>query len=261
MIVIAVIVVVIIGLVCAVMLSVASKFMAVEVDERVPLVRECLPGANCGGCGYPGCDGYAAALVEDPDLPLTLCPPGGAAVVEKLSAVLGRSGGEIEAKVAHVRCGGVCGATNAKMDYQGISSCSAAKLLFGGTGKCVYGCMGLGDCAAVCPSDAVCIENGIAHIDARSCTGCAACVKACPSGIIELVPAAAKVTVDCSSREKGAATRKNCTAGCIGCKLCEKNCPQGAITVVDNLASIDYDKCDGCGKCASVCKPGCIIAG
>ena len=259
-IVIAVLVVAVIGLLCAVMLTVASKFMAVEVDERIPMVRECLPGANCGACGFAGCDGYAAALVEDPDLAVSLCVPGGATAAENIGKVLGREAGDVAKQVAEVRCSGTCEATSVKMDYKGLESCAAAKLLFGGTGKCVYGCIGLGDCAQVCPVSAIHINGGLARVDASACIGCGLCAKTCPNGVIAIRPADAHMVVDCNSRQKGAGTRKSCSAGCIGCRLCEKNCHTGAITVTDNLASIDYAKCDGCGKCIEVCKAGCLVA-
>ena len=259
-IVIAVVVVGVIGLLCSVMLTIASKFMAVEVDERIPLVRECLPGANCGACGFAGCDGYAAALVEDPDLAVSLCVPGGATAAENIGKVLGREAGDVAKQVAEVRCSGTCEATSVKMDYKGLESCAAAKLLFGGTGKCVYGCIGLGDCAQVCPVGAIHINGGLARVDTSVCIGCGLCAKTCPNHVIDIRPADAHMVVDCNSRQKGAGTRKSCSAGCIGCRLCEKNCHTGAITVTDNLASIDYAKCDGCGKCIEVCKAGCLVA-
>ena len=256
---IAVVVLAIIALICGVMLTVASKFMAVEVDEMLPKVRECLPGANCGACGFAGCDGYAAALVEDPDLSITLCVPGGSGAAQQLGQVLGREGGEVVKMVAEVRCGGTCAATSAKMDYEGIDSCTAAKLLFGGSGTCVYGCAGLGDCVKVCPEKAIYLVGGIARVDVSLCTGCGLCVKACPNDVIAVRPASAPVVVDCNSPRPGAETRKVCTAGCIGCKLCERNCPTGAITVTDNLASVTYEQCVGCGKCVEVCPSHCII--
>ena len=256
---IAVIVVTVIGIICAAMLAVASKVMAVKVDERVTKVRECLPGANCGGCGFAGCDGYAAALVDDPDLPLTLCSPGGAAAAQAIGNVLGKEAGEVVAKVAVVHCRGDCNATGNKMEYYGVQSCAAAKLTFGGAGKCTYGCIGMGDCAAACSSNAICIENGIAHVDPRACIGCGACEKACPNSVISVLPVTAKVKVACSSRDKGVDVRKKCTAGCIGCGMCMRNCPEGAITVANNIASIDYSKCTGCGTCQSVCPAKCIV--
>ncbi len=250
----------VIGLICGAGLAIASKFMSVKVDDRIPKVRECLPGANCGACGFAGCDGYAAALVGDPDLPVNLCVPGGSTAAASIGAVLGREAGEVEKVVAQVRCSGTCEATSVKMDYKGLDSCAGAKLLFGGTGACVYGCIGLGDCAKVCPEDAISIRGGLAWVDAKKCIGCGKCVKTCPNGVIALRPADAHMVVDCNSRQKGAGTRKACKVGCIGCKLCERNCHTGAITVTDNLASIDYSKCDGCGKCIEVCKAGCLLA-
>ena len=187
-IVIAVAVVAVIGLLCAVMLTIASKFMAVEVDERIPMVRECLPGANCGACGFAGCDGYAAALVEDPDLAVSLCVPGGATAAESIGKVLGREAGDVAKQVAEVRCSGTCEATSVKMDYKGLESCAAAKLLFGGTGKCVYGCIGLGDCAQVCPVGAIHINGGLARVDASVCIGCGLCAKTCPNHVIAIRP-------------------------------------------------------------------------
>ncbi len=257
-IIIAVIVVTVIGIICAVVLAVASKVMAVEVDERVTQLTEALPGANCGGCGFPGCSGYAAALVEDPDLSLTLCAAGGNACAQAMAAILGKEAGEMVAQVAVVHCKGDCKYTENKTDYQGMSSCAAAKLMYGGPGSCIHGCLGLGDCANVCTNDAICIENGIAHVNTRLCSGCGACVKACPNGVISVKPADAPVYVTCSNKEKGPLAMKHCKVSCIGCKLCEKNCPNEAIKVENNCAVIDYDKCNGCGKCAEVCKRNCF---
>ncbi len=258
----AIVVVTVIGVICAVMLSVASKVMAVKVDERIPMVRECLPGANCGGCGFPGCDGYAAAMVENESTPLNLCAPGGAAVAAKVAGVLGREAGEVVKSYARVNCLGSCDKTSKKMDYRGIETCAAAKLMFGGNGACTFGCIGLGDCTRACPSDAIHImPNGIARVDINSCTGCSACAKVCPNHVISILPAAVKVQVSCSSHDKGAAVRKKCQAGCLGCGMCERKCPQGAIHVENNLATIDYSKCIGCGTCQSVCPAKCIVDG
>ncbi len=255
----AVIPVVIIGILCAAMLVIASKLMAVKEDERLPKVRECLPGANCGACGFAGCDGYAKALCENSDTPANLCIPGGAEVARELSEVLGVDAGEIEPKVAAVHCGGDCTATDDKVDYQGIESCSAAKLVYGGKGKCGFGCLGLGDCAAACPQDAIIVRGGLARILEQECIGCGICVKTCPNRIISLVPAKEHYFVACSNKDKGAATRKACSVGCIGCKKCEKLCPAGAIKVEGNVASIDLKLCTGCGACAEGCPAGCIL--
>jgi Na+-translocating ferredoxin:NAD+ oxidoreductase RNF subunit RnfB len=254
----AVIPVVIIGFVCAVVLVVAAKVMAVKEDERFPLVRDCLPGANCGACGFAGCDGYAKALVEKEGTPTNLCIPGADAVSKQLSEVLGVEFEDVVEKKAVVHCSGDCSSTEDSVDYRGIESCSAAKLLFGGKGKCGYGCLGFGDCKSVCPNDAVVIENGLAKICRPYCVGCGLCAKACPNSLISLVPEVKTAAVLCSNKDKGAVTRKVCTSGCIGCRKCEKVCPSQAIKVIDNVAVIDYDKCENCGACAENCTTKCI---
>ncbi len=248
-----------IGLLCAVMLVLAAKFFAVEENEMVAQIRECLPGANCGACGYAGCDGYAQALGEEEGIKTNLCIPGGDAAAQAISALLGVECEDVVEQVAVIHCYGDCTHTANKMDYVGIQSCEAAKLLYGGAGKCVYGCMGLGDCAAVCPQGAICIQNGIAHVDTRKCIGCGLCAKACPRGLIEILPDVERVLVTCNNTEKGAAVRTKCSNGCIGCKKCEKNCPHGAIRVENNLARIDYALCTDCGACAENCPVGCIL--
>ena len=257
----AVIPVVIIGAICAVVLAVASKIMAVKENEKIPQIRECLPGANCGACGFAGCDGYAKALAENEGTATNLCVPGGDSVSRKLSEILGVEFEDVVEQVAVVRCAGDCNYTQDKVEYDGIESCAAAKLIFGSKGECSYGCMGLGDCAKVCPNDAICINNGIAHIDSRRCVGCGLCVKACPNHLISLMADVERVVVTCSNKDKGGITRKACKSGCIGCKKCEKVCSTGAIKVKDNLAVIDYSKCPECedfGVCARECTTGCI---
>ncbi|MCQ2406449.1 MAG: RnfABCDGE type electron transport complex subunit B [Oscillospiraceae bacterium] len=242
-----------VGALCALLLVISSKYMAVPVDEKFPIVRGCLPGANCGACGYAGCDGYASALVSgDEDKP-NKCVAGGADVAKALAEALGTEAGEVIPMVAVTKCRGNCEATSKKADYQGTRTCAAAKLLHGGDGACSYGCLGYGDCAAACPEGGINIINGVAHFNSNKCIGCGICAKTCPQGIISIVPAAAPVRVLCSNKEKGAQAGKNCKNACIGCGLCMKNCPNGAVTVQNNLAVIDYEKCTGCGKCKEVC--------
>ena len=251
-----------IGLVCAIMLVLAAKFFAVEEDETEKQIRECLPGANCGACGYAGCDGYAKALAADKEtksLKANLCIPGGDAAAREISAILGVEFEDVVEQVAVIHCYGDCEHTAHKMDYVGIRTCEAVKTMYGGDGKCTYGCIGLGDCVKVCPQEAICIENGMAHIDTRKCIGCGLCAKACPRGIISIMDDVERVLVTCNNKDKGAVARQKCSNGCIGCKKCEKNCPTGAIKVVDNLATIDYSLCTKCELCAENCPVGCIL--
>ncbi len=261
MIITALIVLVIIALICAIVLTLAATFFAVPVDERAAAVRDCLPGANCGACGYSGCDGYAAALSEGKTDNPSLCTPGGAGVAAQISEIMGLAAGDVEAKVAHVACNGSCCTPNdRKFVYDGIKSCAAAKMSYSGDTACSFSCLGYGDCIAVCPENAIRInpENGVAEVDPVKCIGCGLCAKACPNHIIHIVNESTRVVVKCSSHDKGAVTRKACSNGCIGCMKCQKTCPEGAIKVENNLAVIDYDKCTGCGACHDVCPVKCI---
>jgi Na+-translocating ferredoxin:NAD+ oxidoreductase RNF subunit RnfB len=243
----------VIGLLCAVMLATASKIMAVPVDERTGQIRSCLPGANCGACGYPGCDGYAAALTSGKGVATNLCIPGGDSCSKQISEVLGVAYEDVIEMVAVVKCSGTLQVTSNKMDYSGIQSCAAVKLFYGGEGACAYSCLGYGDCASVCPNNAVSVVDGVARVNIRLCVGCALCAKQCPKGIIAIVPLAKKPAVKCSNTDKGALTRAVCKGGCIGCGKCVKTCPEGAIALTNNLAAIDSNRCTGCGACVEGC--------
>jgi Na+-translocating ferredoxin:NAD+ oxidoreductase RNF subunit RnfB len=260
---IATLIVAAVGLLCAAMLVLAAKFFAVSEDETEKSIRECLPGANCGACGYAGCDGYAKALAEDKGkntVKTNLCTPGADAAAKAIAEILGVEFEDVVEQVAVVHCYGDCNHTSNKMDYVGIQSCEAAKTMYGGNGKCTFGCIGLGDCVKVCPQEAICIENGMAHIDTRKCIGCGLCAKACPRGIISIMDDVERVLVTCNNKDKGAVAKQKCSNGCIGCKKCEKTCPNGAITVIDNNAIVDYEKCTHCGACAEACPTKCLKA-
>lgn len=247
-----------VGAVAAIVLVLAAKYMAVKEDERFPKVRECLPGANCGACGYAGCDGYAQALVDGTETRTNLCVPGADGAAHALADVLGLPFEDVVEQVAVVHC---CGDSNTEIDkcaYEGIQTCAAAKMLFGGKGLCVYKCAGLGDCVRACPNGAIEIVDGVAKVNSRLCTGCGICTRTCPNHIIALRRAIDPTIVRCSNTQKGAQTRVACSKGCIGCMKCEKVCPTGAIKVVDNLARIDYDKCVGCVACSENCPVGVI---
>ncbi len=247
----AVITMAVLGIFFGGVLALSAKYLKVEEDPRVEKIAEILPQANCGACGYPGCSGFAKAVVSG-EAPVTGCLPGGKEVAKKIAEILGVEAGAIEEKVAFVFCSGGDRAKD-KNRYAGIESCTAAKAL-GGTKACYFACYGLGDCVEACPFDAIHIVDGRAVVDFEKCTGCGACVKACPQGIIELIPRSkAVVFVACSSCDSGAIARKYCANPCIGCKMCERVCPTGAIKVEGNLARIDYEKCIGCGACAAVC--------
>ncbi|MCR5636805.1 MAG: RnfABCDGE type electron transport complex subunit B [Clostridiales bacterium] len=252
-----VIVVGIIGLIVGIVLAVASTLFYVPVDKTAKDLEEALPGANCGSCGFSGCSGYAKALSKG-EAKVGLCSPGGEAVAKELSRILGTEAEKVIQKKAVVACKGTADATTKKAEYTGINSCAAAMQIYSGNTACAYGCIGFGDCLRVCSNNAVSICNGVACIDTSLCMGCGECEKACPKGIIHIVPLKKQAFVKCSSRDKGADTRKACTAGCIGCMRCAKVCESGAITVKENHAMVNPELCTGCGKCAEECKLNCI---
>lgn len=240
------------GLICGVLLTIAAKLMAVPVDETASNIRNVLPGANCGACGFAGCDDYAKQLA-DGNIKTNLCTPGGDDVSRKISEILGVAYEDVKEQKAVVRCAGDFDTSEYIMEYDGPKTCKACNAFYQGHRSCTHGCLGFGDCVNVCKFGALSIQNGLAVIDRDLCTGCGACVKMCPNQIISTVPEASRVYVACSSHDKGAYTRKVCKAGCIGCMKCQKTCEFDAIKVTDNLASIDPEKCTNCGKCVEVC--------
>lgn len=245
------------GLVFGIGLAYASKKFEVKVDERVAQVRDALPGANCGACGQTGCDGFAEGIVAG-SCAVNGCPVGGAQLAVKLAEIMGVEAGAVEEKTARVMCSGSYDKCVNKFDYAGIQNCTAAANLHGGPSACTYGCLGMGDCAEVCAFGAIAIESGVARIIESKCTCCGKCVATCPKKIIKLVPRCNEYSVLCSSLDKGAVVKKNCSVGCIGCGKCSKVCPINAINLKGTLAEINPDKCENCGECIKVCPTGSI---
>ena len=248
-----------IGLIIGLLLGLAGKKFAVEVDEREVGVREALPGNNCGGCGYPGCDGLAAAIVKG-EAPIDACPVGGAAAAAVIGSVMGQEVGESVRKVAFVRCGGSCSKAKVNYEYSGVEDC--AMMIYvpnGGAKICNEGCLGFGTCVKACPFDAIQIIDGLAVVDKEKCKGCSKCVAACPQHLIDLVPYDQRSLVKCKCSDKGKVVITECAAGCISCMKCAKNCPEGAIELRNNIVHIDFDKCSNCGKCVEDCPRKCIV--
>ena len=254
----AVLVLGVIAVVFGLILSVAAKAFEVKVDERLPKIQACLAGANCGGCGYPGCAGCAEAILAG-KAPVTACAPAGAEGAAKIAEIMGMEAPSGEKQVAHVLCNG--GEASVKnFEYVGLHDCVAATKVAGGPTACSFGCMGFGTCVAACQFDAIHINaQGVAEVDKEKCTNCGACMKACPRGLITSVPVSKKVHVACANLDKGKAAMSVCGNSCIGCGLCEKECKKDAIHVVNGVAVIDYDKCVGCKLCTKVCPRDAIL--
>lgn len=250
-----------IALLLGIVLVIAAKFFALPVDEQFEKVREALPGVNCGACGYSGCDAYARALCDgEPDA--AKCPVGGKETAIRLAEILGLAPPSFIPQVAYIHCQGTEEHTKKRYDYSGTISCAAAQGLFSGPNSCTYGCIGFGDCVAVCPYQAIYLSGGIAHIDSKRCKACGLCVEACPKNLIKIIPRHYNAySVTCRNKWPGAQTRKNCTVGCIGCARCYKVCPSGAITMEGPLAVIDQLLCTHCNKCLEVCPTHAILRG
>ncbi len=246
------------GILFGIVLGFVGKKFAVKVDERVRAVRDAVAGANCGACGYAGCDAFAEAVVRGEADP-NACTPGGTKTAREIAAIMGVDAKDSTPKVARVRCQGTCENVTPRYDYSGIQSCRAASSMSGGPSACEFGCVGLGDCVARCPFDAIKIVDDVAVIDEDKCTGCGVCVDTCPRSIINLLPRDQTVVVMCRNKAIGRIARLQCKTACVGCKRCEKQCPSDSIHVVDGVAIIDETTCTRCGACIQVCPMHCIV--
>ena len=256
------------GLVFGLVLAAASKVFYVETDPRLDALNECLPGANCGGCGYAGCGAYAEAVLAG-EAPIGACASGGNECAQAMSAIMGIEAGEVKRKVAFVRCSGYKKVDSSgkevgaklKAQYEGFKDCFAASKV-GGNGPiaCKFGCLGFGTCVKACNYDAISVVDGVAKVDPDKCIGCLACVRTCPRQVITAIDYDKEVFIPCASHAKGAVVVRGCSQGCIGCGLCKKICPEKAISIENNLAVIDYDKCTNCGLCATVCPRNLLIS-
>lgn len=248
-----------VGIFVGLFLGIAGIRFKVKVDEKEEAVLAALPGNNCGGCGFAGCSGLAAAIAKG-EAPVNACPVGGEPVGKKIAEIMGVEAESSVKKVAFVACQGDCDKAKKDYDYYGIEDCRMMSFVPGGGPKsCNSGCLGFGTCTKVCPFDAIHVVNGVAVVDRDACKACGKCIEVCPKKLISLIPYDAKLAVACSSADKGPVTMKACEVGCIGCGICVKNCPAQAVTVADFHASIDREKCTGCGICADKCPKKAIV--
>ena len=248
------------GILFGIGLAIASRFFHTESDSRVEQIIACLPGANCGACGFAGCEGYAKAVVEGTAAP-DLCVPGGPKAALGIGEIMGVAVDVNKQPVrAVVHCQGGTDRCGQRFAYNGLADCRAANLVQGGPKNCEYGCLGYGTCMAACSFDAIIMgADRIPVIDWDKCTACGACVRACPRALIDLLPTNISHVVACSSQDKGKAVKDVCSVGCIACWICVKNAPEGAINKKGNLAVLTYPA--GCDytQAADKCPMHCFV--
>lgn len=170
----------IVGIFVGVFLGIAGLLFKVKVDEKEEAVLAALPGNNCGGCGYAGCSGLAAAIAKG-EAPVNACPVGGEAVGKKVAEIMGVEAEASEHMVAFVACQGTCERTRRDYEYYGIEDCQMMSFVPGGGPKsCNSGCLGFGSCVKVCPFDAIHVQDGVAVVDREACKACGKCVAGLP---------------------------------------------------------------------------------
>lgn len=254
----------ILGAIGAFILYFISRKFQIDENPNIELTEKVLPAANCGGCGFPGCRGFAEAYANA-DVPEVLsCPVGGAEVMAKVAEISGREAQPIIPMTAVVCCGGSDDRCPRGNRYDGALSCAVASALYGGETGCEYGCLGFGDCVKACIFDAIYInpKTLLPEVVEDACTACGVCVKACPKSIIELRqkgPKSRRIFVSCVNKDKGSVAEKACSVACIACEKCRKVCAFDAITIENKLAYIDWNKCTLCCKCVSECPTKSII--
>lgn len=252
-----------IGLAFGLMLVYAAKKFAVEIDPKIALLEEALPGLNCGVCGFPGCSQFAEAVAHG-NTSVDGCKLGGVKTADAVARIMGvelADGGDPGR--AYMMCHGGKGKAKERFEYIGAKNCHMAAAMGGGPSACDYGCIGFGSCVPACPLGLITMgEDNIPIIDSELCTGCGECVRTCPKQTIALLPAGTEPVIACSSLARGKAVKEVCSVGCFSCQKCVKACPEGAIYMDDTkaLAHIDYSKCTNCGECIEVCPTNTILS-
>ncbi len=249
------------GFIFAVGLSYASKKFAVEVDPKIEAVENALAGLNCGVCGFPGCRGYAEAIVAG-KAPINKCAPGGITSTKNVAGIMEMVVEEETPKVAIARCQGGRNEAKTIFNYYGVEDCRAAQMVGAGFKACAYGCLGFGSCAKACPFDAITMsEDRLPVVDKDKCTACGMCVNTCPRQLMVLIPQTQEVFLGCNNKNAGPATRRICEVGCISCRLCTRRNPisEEGIKMDGKLPVVSYEKLTSWSEANDICPRKCYI--
>lgn len=230
------------GAILSLILVIATKKFHVDEDPRIDAVEELLPGANCGACGTPGCRAFAESLVRGEASPAQ-CPVNTPEMTEAIANYLGIDAGATAKQVARLACAGGHDIARRRARYEGIETCRGAVLVGGGGKGCPWGCLGWGDCAVVCPFDAIALDqNDLPQVDEDKCTACGKCVDECPKRLYTIHPLNHRLWVACCSLAFGKEAKSECSVACIGCGLCAKDAAPELIAMKSKLAVVDYEK-------------------
>lgn len=232
------------GVVLAIIISIANKKLFVYEDPRIDEVDDMLPQAQCGACGVPGCHPFAEAVVSGEKNPseCTVNTPEGNA---EIAAFMGVDMGNTEKVVARLACAGGTHVAYTRAKYEGLQTCQAAAVVSGGGKGCSWGCLGLADCADVCDFDAIFMDDhGLPIVIEDKCTACNDCIVVCPKDLFSLQPVSHKLFVACKSLDEGDKAEQECEVACTACEKCVVDAPEGLIEIKNNLAVIDFKKYD-----------------
>ncbi len=249
-----------VGVFFAALIAVTHRKFKVWEDPRIDVVASLLPGANCGACGLPGCRAFAEQAVGGVVVPAQ-CSVASVDARADIAAYLGVDVGQATQRVARLLCAGGRDVAPTRADYLGLGTCKAAAAVAGGGKGCVWGCLGLGDCAVACTFDAIRMNDvGLPVVLPERCTACGDCVEACPKDLFVVMPIDHKLLVQCKSLLEGEAAERLCRVACTGCGKCVVDAAPGLIEIRNGLAVVDYTRYDLAEPAATRrCPTGAIV--
>jgi Na+-translocating ferredoxin:NAD+ oxidoreductase subunit B len=230
------------GLILSSVLAFANRKLWVFEDPRIDAVEELLPNTNCGACGSAGCRVFAEALIAG-DIEPANCTVNSSEATEEIADYLGIDAGDVVKQVARLACAGGSNVARNTASYAGMDSCRAASVISGGPKSCIWGCIGLADCAQVCDQNAISMNrHHLPVVDPDKCTACNDCIEICPKGLFSLQPITQRLWVACKNLLHGDEAEAECEVACNACERCAVDSPEGLIEIKNNLAVINYEK-------------------